>query len=182
VREGTIVSFLQAQAAPAPPCDRSQRRHARLPLTDKLAEELERLPEDRDAFDAGALDACLPELSADPSIDSDLDPSAALLLRVEPAGAELRLDQGIGAGGQEGVTKGPAVQRERLLALRAAALAVGSESHLNFSKNPAADSRPSALSQSFDSTPPQAPRRRELATQTTQSPSPWGEAQPTHEE
>jgi hypothetical protein len=143
VREGTIVSFLQAQAAPAPPCDRSQRPHPRRPLADKLAEELERPPEDRDAFDASALDACLPELSADPSIDPDADPSAALLLRVEPASPELRLDR-IGHNGQAGPTEGEAAHREGLLRLAATAQSVGEESHHNSLKAAALDSRPPA--------------------------------------
>jgi hypothetical protein len=106
-----------------------------------------RPPEDRDGFDAGALDACLPELSADPTADPDADPGAALLLRVEPARAALEPRRGVGGRGRT----------ERLLALRAAALAVGRESHLSFSKDPAPDSRPPGQGGQRAGTAPVAP-------------------------
>lgn len=178
------MSFLQAQAAPASPCPRAPIGHPPtapfdIPAAPLCFETAERGGAElagrvdvlgAEAFasqpsKAAAAVSRVPELTLDP----DLDPSAALLLRVEPAGTtELRLDQ-IGHNGQDGVTEGQAAHRERLLALRAAALAVGEGSHLNFSKNPAPGSRPPALSSDLrptaSSSSAPAPREADDASQ-----------------
>jgi hypothetical protein len=91
--------------------------------------------------------------------DPDLDPGAALLLRVEPARPALEMRGGRGVGGrgpdqasahagQDGAAGPRVAHRDGLLRLGAAVQSVGSESHLNLSKATAADSRPPALTDS----------------------------------
>lgn len=87
-----------------------------------------------------ASDSRPPGFAADP----DLDPSAALLLRVGAAGSELRLDQ-IDYDGKEQFAQGLSAHRQGLLRLGTAALSVDGGSQLNFTKDRAGDSRPAAL-------------------------------------
>jgi hypothetical protein len=133
----------QAQAAPASPCDLelalacagpTQRGQARRPLSDQLASARQVEKSQRDS-DHNLFEAAARARRPDPSGDLDLDPSAALLLRVEPARQASRV-----RGGARGEDR--AAHHDGLLRLAAAALGVVKESHLTLSKNPASDSRP----------------------------------------
>lgn len=174
------MSFLQAQAAPASPCDPSQRGHARRPLGDELAS-------DHRLFEAATSASRRP----DPSSDPDLDPGAALLLRVEPTRAA-RQGRSVGDRGRtearqaraatqgtdnaaqpvspaatelrpgpppspiaarEGEGPKPSAHRAGLARLREAALAVTADSHLTRLKAAASDSRPPELGSGHNGTP-----------------------------
>jgi hypothetical protein len=188
------VKAPQAQAAPA-----SARRGARTghpptapfdfpgpPLSSTAAERGGSAPARR--FDFLGVEAFASQLSKSPTHDSrppelaadpDLDPSAALLLRVGPAASELHLDR-IGHNGQEQVAQGPPAHLEGLLRLRAAALSVEGTSQLSSTKASAGDPRPPALASDLRLSADRF-SAREAETESRTAPSPGeGKTQCNH--